>query len=120
MAAENDRLSEARAPVVSQVKYTQRAEAFHQVWHLLQLTASDVEPLQTGEACYAGRERPLRLLGCSQQVVLQIKGLQSAQSAQHLQNQHFTHTAALSEDYKIEDDEASNSATEWLPHSSIG
>ena len=86
VAAKNHRFSKPRVPVVSQVKYAQSAEAFHQLRHLLQLTASNVEPLQAGEACYASRERPLRLLGCSQQVVLQIKGLQGTQSAQNLQN----------------------------------
>ena len=101
VAADNHMFSEPRIPVVSQVKYAQSAEALHQVGHLLQLTASNVEPLQAGEACYASRKRPLRLLGCPQQVVLQIKGLQSAQSAQHLQNQQFSHTAALAEDCRV-------------------
>ena len=101
MAADNHMLSVPSLPVVSQVKYAQSAEAFHQVGHLLQLTASNVEPLQAGEACYASREGPLRLLGSSQQVVLQIKGLQSAQSAQHLQIQDFGHTAALAGDCRF-------------------
>lgn len=90
VGADDHTFSEPNLPVVSQVKYAQSAEALHQVRHLLQLTASNVEPLQAGEACYASREGPLRLLGCSQQVVLQIKRLQCAQSAQHLQNQHFS------------------------------
>ena len=81
------------SPVVGEIQDAQSTEPLHQSWHLLQLTARNVEPLQAGQAGDAWGEgpstslTPLGLLSGPQKVVLQIKRLQSAQCAQNLQQQ---------------------------------
>lgn len=65
-------------PVVGEVQDAQSAEALHQVRHLLQLAACNVEPLQAGQAGNAWGEGPISLPTPSQQVVLQVKRLEGA------------------------------------------